>query len=123
MKGHGSKFGRRKEVAIAALLSTRTLDEAAREAGVSARTLLRWMKIPEFRDEWLAARRHAASQAMARLQNAAGAAAAVVLKSLGDPNLSAATRFKAAQYILDKGREGFELEDLEIRISRLEDEK
>jgi len=41
MVGHGSKFGRRKEAAVAALLSCRTLEEAARTAGIGATTLLR----------------------------------------------------------------------------------
>ena len=36
------------EQAIAALLSHRSVEEAARAVGISANTLLRWMKEPEF---------------------------------------------------------------------------
>jgi len=121
MRGHGSQFGRRKEAAIAALMSTRNIDEAARETGISARTLLRWMKDPEFIKEWHAARKEGLSQATARLQNAAGAAAAILIKALVDPSISP-TRLKAATYILDKAQKGFEMEDMKIRISRLERE-
>ncbi len=46
MEGHGSKFGRKKEEAIAALLTQRNLEEAARAAGVGRQTLIRWLKIP-----------------------------------------------------------------------------
>ena len=99
MKGHGSQFGRRKEAAIAALISARTIEEAARETGVSARTLLRWLKIPEFREQWLAARRDGLSQATARLQSAVGAAAATLIKALVDPEISH-TRVKAALAVI-----------------------
>ena len=119
MRGHGSQLGRRKEAAIAALLSTRTTEEVAREAGVSTRTILRWMKDPEFREEWLAARRDGLSQAMARLQNAAGAAAATLIKAMVDSNLSA-TKVKAARSILEISQRSVEMEDIEIRIAKLE---
>jgi hypothetical protein len=48
MTGHGTKFGRKKEEAVAALLVQRNLEDAARAVGISAKTLLRWMKEPEF---------------------------------------------------------------------------
>jgi transposase-like protein len=48
MKGHGAKFGRKKEEAIAALLLQRNVEEAARSNGVNPNTLLRWLKIPDF---------------------------------------------------------------------------
>ena len=48
MIGHGAKFGRKMEQAIAALLSHRSLEAAAREVGVSVNTLQRWMNDPEF---------------------------------------------------------------------------
>src|ERR1039458_7906129 len=48
MVGHGAKFGHKVEQAIAALLSHRNVEEAARAVGISANTLLRWLKEPEF---------------------------------------------------------------------------
>src|SRR5690349_16593690 len=49
MVGHGSKFTRKKEAAIAALLTHRNVEEAARAAGIGTQTLYRWMKHPEFK--------------------------------------------------------------------------
>ena len=34
MKGHGTKFGKKQEAAIAALLTQRTIEEAAKSIGV-----------------------------------------------------------------------------------------
>ena len=39
MKGHGSKFGRKKKAAIAALLAEKNQAEAARVAGIDLSTL------------------------------------------------------------------------------------
>ena len=41
MVGHGAKFTRKKEEAIAALLTQRNVEEAARSAGIGTQTLLR----------------------------------------------------------------------------------
>src|ERR1035438_7622520 len=40
IKDHGSKFGRKQEEAIAALLTQRNVEEAARSIGVAPNTLL-----------------------------------------------------------------------------------
>ena len=92
MTGHGAKFGRKKEEAIAALLSQRSVEDAARAVGIGTKTLLRWLQVPEFRAAYLQARREAVAQAAARLQQATGAAVATILKLMVDPNAPAATR-------------------------------
>ena len=56
MTGHGAKYGRKKEEAIAALLSQRKVEEAARVVGIAPKTLLRWLKVPEFKEAYLQAR-------------------------------------------------------------------
>ena len=73
------------EEAIAALLSQRNVDEAARTAGIGTRTLLRWMKDPEFDKAYRQARRAAFGQCTARLQQASSAAVSAVLKIMVDP--------------------------------------
>src|SRR5436309_15552799 len=95
MTGHGAKFGRKKEEAIAALLSHRNIEEAARAIGVGYKTLLRWLELPEFRDAYRKARREAVQQAVARLQQATGAAGLTILKLMTDPNVPAAVRLSA----------------------------
>ena len=57
MVGHGAKFGRKKEEAIAALLTQPSIEQAARVAGVGPKTLLRWLKLPEFQAAYREARR------------------------------------------------------------------
>jgi transposase-like protein len=92
MSGHGAKFDRKKEEAIVALLTQRNLEEAAKAIGVTASTLLRWMKEPEFDAAYRVARRTAFSQSMARLQQASSAAVSTVLRIMLDQNTPAATR-------------------------------
>ena len=120
MAGHGEKLGRKQEEAIAALLSQRNIDEAARAAGVGTRTLIRWLKLPKFRKEYRKARREAVHQSVARLQQATGAAASVVLKLMTDPNVPAAVKLRAAECVFDRAFKGVELEDIEARVSELE---
>ena len=120
MRGHGEKFGRTKEEAIAALLSHRSVEDAARAIGINPNTLLRWMKETEFKAEYRKARRDAIGQTTARLQQATGAAGATVLKLMTDPNVPAAVRLRAAECVLDRATKGIELEDIEERVSELE---
>ena len=120
MLGHGAKFGQKREQAIAALLSHRSVEEAAREVGISANTLLRWMKEPEFQTELREARRTVFTQAIGRLQDAAGAAATTVLKIMLDTNVPEATRLRATNIVFDQAAKGSEREDLEDRAAKLE---
>src|ERR1700692_4320954 len=55
----GSKFTRKKEEAIAALLNQRNIEEAAKSIGIGTQTLLRWLKVPEFQTAYREARRAA----------------------------------------------------------------
>jgi transposase-like protein len=74
MKGHGAKFGRKKEEAIVALLTQRNTEEAARSIGIGSATLLRWLQIPEFQAAFRAAKWAAYSQSIARLHQMSSAA-------------------------------------------------
>src|ERR1019366_5193287 len=103
MKGHGTKFGRKKEEAITALLTQRNLDEAAKTVGVAPNTLLKWMKEPEFDREYRAAKRAAFSQSIARLQQGASAAATTLLKIMLDQNTPPSTRVRAAECVMNHG--------------------
>ena len=91
MKAPGGKFGRKKEEAIAALLTQRNIEEAAKVAGIGANTLLRWLKVPEFQTAYREARRAAFGQAVARLQQGTSAAATTLLKTMIDPNTPASS--------------------------------
>ena len=120
MARSGVKFGRKMEDAIVALLSQRNVEDAARAAGIGARTLLRWLQTPEFQAAYRAARREAFGQATARLQQASGAAVSTLLKVMVDANSPASTRVRAADSVLDHGAKAIELEDIEVRVAELE---
>lgn len=62
MKGHGTKFGQKMEQAVAAMLTQRNFEEAARAVKISPATLLRWQKLPEFQTAFREARRAAYGQ-------------------------------------------------------------
>jgi hypothetical protein len=118
--GHGSKLGSKQEAAIAALLSQRNQEEAAQAAGVSKRTLNRWLRTPAFQTAYREARRAAMSQANARMQQAASAAVSALLKVMVDPTTPAAARVRAADCILARGNLGLENEDLHVRLASVE---
>jgi transposase-like protein len=120
MTGHGSKFGRKQEEAIAALLTQRNVEEAARTTGVAPKTLLRWMKVPEFQAAYRQARRDAFGQSIARLQQATSAAATTLLKIMVDPAAPASCRLRAADSVLGHAAKSIEIEDIEARVSELE---
>ena len=120
MLGHGAKFSQKMEQAIAALLSHRSVEEAARAVGIGTNTLQRWMKKPEFKTACREARRMVLSHTIGRLQDAAGAAGTTVLKIMVDPNAPAATRLRAAEIVLDQAAKAGEMEDIEDRVAKLE---
>ncbi len=120
MTGHGAKFDRKKEEAIVALLSHRTVEEAANAIGIATRTLLRWLQIPEFRAEYLKARREVVCQGVARLQQATGAAGVTILKLMTDPNVPPAVKLRAAESVFGIALKGIEIEDIDARLGALE---
>src|SRR5215469_18717001 len=115
MIGHGSKFARKKEQAIAALLTQRTTEEAARSVGIGSATLLRWLKEPEFMAAYREARRAAVGQSIARLQQATSAAASTLLKLMLDTNAPPSCRIRAADSVLGHAAKAVEMEDIEAR--------
>jgi hypothetical protein len=120
MKGHGAKFNRKMEAAIAALLTQKNQEEAARAAGISVATLLRWQKLPEFKKAYMEARRAAHGQSIARLQQATSAAVTTLLKVMVDPATPASVKVRAADSVLDHSAKAIELEDIETRVAELE---
>jgi hypothetical protein len=120
MTGHGAKFKRKMKDAIAALLTHRNVEDAASAVQISAKTLLRWMKEPEFDKAFRIARRATFGQTVARLQQAAPAAATTLLRMLVDSNVPASVRVRAAECIINHAIKAIELEDIEARLTELE---
>lgn len=120
MLGHGTKFGHKREQAIASLLAHRNVEAAAQAIRVSVTTLLRWMKEPEFQAAYQEARRTVFARDLTRLQDAAGAAVTTVLKVMLDPNAPAGIRLRAAEIVLEQGARISEMTDIKDRLWKLE---
>ena len=120
MVGHGAKFLQKMDQAIAALLSCKNVEGAARAVGIGTNTLLRWIREPEFEAAFREARRFVHSQALGRLQEASGAAATTILKIMLDPNAPAGHRLRAAEDVLEHAARTSDLEDLKDRVAKLE---
>jgi len=120
MIGHGTKFKRKLEEAVAAMLTQRNVEEAARSVGISTATLMRWQKEPEFQQAYRAARRAAHGQSIARLQQATSAAVSTLLKVMVDASTPASTKVRAADSVLNHSAKAIEIEDIEVRVSELE---
>ncbi len=120
MTGHGAKFGRKHEDAIVALLTNRTIEDAARTVGVSTKTLLRWQKEPAFDVAYRAAKRAAFAQSIARLHHLSSAAVSTLGKVMLDAATPPATKVRAADSILDHTAKAIEIEDIEARVAALE---
>jgi hypothetical protein len=118
-KGHGSKFGRKKESAIAALLTERNHAEAARAVGINLSTLKRWMREPEFIEDYRRARWEVVEQGYARVQQNTPAAASILMKMMVDPATPASSRIRAALGMFMLAREALDL-DIETRVAALE---
>jgi hypothetical protein len=118
MAGHGEKRSRRYPEAIVALMTEPTMEAAARQAGISANTLGRWMREPAFLTAYRDVRRTFVESAIARIQNATGEAVDALRRNLtcgrsGD-------EIRAAVAILDHASRGVELMDLAERLDALE---
>jgi hypothetical protein len=114
------KFGRKKEDAIVALVSQRTIEDAARACDIPARTLYRWLKEPEFDTAYRAARRQAYGQSISRLQQGSTAAATTLLKVMVDIATPPSTRVRAAEAVLNHAAKAIEIEDIDARLRELE---
>ena len=111
---------RQREQLILALLQQPTLSKAAEQIGISSVTAWRITKTTEFQEEYRQARREAFSQALGRLQQATSAATSTLLKIMVDATAPPASRVRAANCILEHAANALEVEDLQVRLAKLE---
>lgn len=110
-----------KEKVIDALLSTSSISEAAKQAGVGEATVYRYLRDETFKNEYRNARRDVVENTVGRLQGASAQAVETLTKNLDCGNPSAEIR--AAQIILETSYKGIELIDLQMRVEILEAEQ
>ena len=120
MADFSKKLTRKQEHAIVALLSTRSVEEAARACNTPVRTLYRWLKEPLFDAAYRAAKRADFGQSIARLHHLSSAAVTTLGKVMLDQATPPATKVRAADSILDHTSKAIEIEDIEARVAALE---
>lgn len=123
MAGNGNRSGitTRQRRAIAALLSTQTVERAAEQAKVGPRTLYRWMaEDAPFRAALTVAEGDAIGAATRRLVALQDGAVTTIAMVMADRTIAPATRLRAATAVLDYLLKLRELVDFETRLSALE---
>jgi len=120
MSGSRKQLGAKREAAIVALLTSRSIEEAARSVGIAPRTLFRWLKEPDFDAAYRVAKRAAFGQSIARLHYLTSAAVSTLGKVMFDSATPAATKARTADSILHHASKAIEIEDIETRVAALE---
>jgi transposase-like protein len=116
--GHGERLSRDQEQAIACLLSSPTVVEAAGRCGVHPNTLRAWMRQPAFAAAYAEARQELLRRTVHRMQLAMLAAVNALEKDCGAADFE--QRFKAAELLLNTGIRAAEQLSLLERIEGLE---
>ncbi len=109
--------------AIDALLRSKTNVEAAQTAGISERQLYTWLKNPIFRAELMAAETAAREGAQRWITIKTTAALEVISSVMVDDGASHAVRLSAAKAWLDYFFKSRDDEDLDRRITALEEKQ
>lgn len=114
------KLTRKQQDAIVALLSTRSVEEAARTCNTPPRTLFRWLRERDFAAAYREAKRDAFGQSIARLHHMTSAAVSTLGKVMLDAATPPAVKVRAADSILNHTKNAIETEDIEARLAELE---
>ena len=120
MSNQSNDLTPRQDRAIAALLTCRTIAEAARQAQVGERSIYRWLTESDFQSQLRLARRQHLSQTLGRLQHVAQGAIDALHTVIHDEKASSASRVSAARAALRYACDGVEIDDFEQRLAELE---
>ena len=108
------------EKVIAALLTTKTQQEAAKVAGVSERTIYNLLQDAAFMNEYNEARHALIADAATQAQKALSSAIAALRDIVNDYNYTAGARVSAARALLEYGLRLTEISDINARLDELE---
>ena len=118
--GHGAKSGAVRERAILALLSERTIGQAAAKAEVNERTLRRWLSDDDgFKAEYAAARQATFQAGIGRVQ-ALTARAVDTLEELLDAEKYPSVRLGAARTVAEMGIHQHDAETILRKLDEIE---
>ena len=119
MKG-GENIEPKKENALAALLSSATREEAAAKAGCTKRTIINYLKDPEFLQRYERAHSDLVTVATQQIQRSLAPAISTLQSIAEDENAGLNARVSAAKGLLEYGIRLAELNDIYRRIEELE---
>jgi len=101
------------------LLQGESIKDAARKTKISQSSLYEWMKEPEFQERLQEARETLFHEGLSQLKSAMIEASDVLKKLLKSDD--EAQRRLAARAIFDYGLRGFDLQEIEDRLSKIEE--
>jgi hypothetical protein len=120
MRASDPKLTAKQEMAVLALLSCRTVREAAKSTRVAESTILRWLVMPVFRNRYEAERRQLFASAKNALRSAAAGSVETLTAVQKDREAPAGAKVTAAKAILDLCIWIEESDDILVRLERLE---
>ena len=107
----------KRELLLSALLTHPTIKAAAIFASVPEATAYRWLRDPEFCEEYERRKKQAVEEAAVFLQIRISAATQIIDDIMSDTDIAPQTRLAAAKIILEKG---FEIAVEQSIINRIE---
>lgn len=113
------KLSRRQQAVIADLLTGNTIRAVSQNQAIGRTTLHRWLAQPEFKAALQQARKTAFFEATDGAKAGAAAAVFKTLELLNDED--PAIRLRAAKEILDRAFQAIEHDDVDERMTRIED--
>lgn len=97
-----------------------SVQKAAAALDMSEVTVWRWTRKPEFQEAYHEVRRETLSRTGSRLLQGTPAAATTMVKVMLDPSAPHSVRLRAAESIMQHSVKTYELEDVGLRLKRLE---
>ena len=112
---------RKRTQAIAALIESDTIKEAAGACKITSRTLLNWLAEPAFREEYESVQSQLLEAAVNRLRVAGFDAGMCLHQTIKDKDAPVTAKVSAAGRILELLLKATEIADLSARLDRLEE--
>jgi hypothetical protein len=119
------KLTSRQTRAIEALMSSPSITAAAKASGISASTIHRWLRDDVFQNSYLESRRRSFAQAIVISQKSAPVVIAallrIVMNTKGRGKSRESDQIAACKLLLKYARDSIEIDDIALRLQRLED--
>lgn len=114
----GKKYAHKFEGVIVAMLTTSTIQQAAKKANVGEATIRRWLQRPDFASAYQETRRRTFESALSRLQVLSGSAVDTLRRNLNCGR--AAVEVRAAGIVLEHACDAAMVLDLSERLYAVE---